>query len=245
MGTSKSYGGMQGKPNWSPLSGSVTRACDTGTISNNAFSNVASNFVKLLGGSNSGGRGHSGVGGKAGIKTAQKLGSFLSSVKSSGFNTALSNTGFDINDKTANDVINHLLEYCAGVVSTIDEVAAKVAEKNLLEEIGSDAKTIEELGKNFEDKINEYGIEELLIRYYTNYLYEHLSIDFYEKLIEEKGRLATDNFYTQLKDFLFEKVKNVSRHRDISKIDWAAKDGEDLVKNIFNDTLKEFEGYES
>jgi len=59
-------------------------------------------------------------------------------------------------------------------------VAAKVAEKNLLEEIGSDAKTIEELGKNFEDKINEYGIEELLIRYYTNYLYEHLSIDFYE-----------------------------------------------------------------
>ena len=68
MGTSKSYGGMQGKPNWSPLSGSVTRACDTGTISNNALSNVASNFVKLLGGSNSGGRGHSGVGGKAGIK---------------------------------------------------------------------------------------------------------------------------------------------------------------------------------
>ena len=72
-----------------------------------------------------------------------------------------------------------------------------------------------------------------------------MSIDFYEKLIEEKGKLATDNFYTQLKDFLFEKVKNVSRHRDISKIDWAAKDGEDLVKNIFDDTLKEFEGYES
>lgn len=245
MGTSKSYGGMKGKPNWSPLSSSVTRACDTGTISSNALSNVASNFVKLLDGSNSGGRGHSGVGGKAGIKTAQKLGNFLSSVRSSGFNNALVNTGFDINDKNANDVINFLLEYCAGVVSTIDEVAAKTAEKNLLEEIGSDAKTTEELGKNFEDKINEYGVEELIIRFYTNYLYVHLSIDFYEKLIEDKGKLATDNFYTQLKNFLFEKVKNVSRQRDISKVDWAAKDGEDLVKNIFVETLNEFEDYES
>jgi hypothetical protein len=138
-----------------------------------------------------------------------------------------------------------LLGHCAGIVSTIDDAAAKAAEKVLLEEIGSDAKTIDDLEKNFDDKVNEFGIEELLIRYYTNYLYEYLSIDFDEKLIKEKGKQATDNFYTQLKDFLFEKVKNVSRHRDISKVNFADKAGNDLVKNIFEDTLKAFEGYES
>jgi len=245
MGTSKSYGGMKGKPNWAPLSSSVTKACGTGKISNNALNNIASNFVKLLGGSGSGGYGHSNVGGRAGIKTAQKLGGFLSSVQSNGFRSALSNTGFDFSDKNANDAINHLLEHIAGVVSSIDECAAKKAEKDLLEEIGSDAKTIEELEKNFDEEVNEYGVEELLVRYYTNYLYEHLSIDFNEKLIVEKGKQATDSFYIQLKDFLFEKVKNVSRNRDISKVNFATKEGETLVKNIFEDTLKAFEGYES
>jgi 8-oxo-dGTP pyrophosphatase MutT (NUDIX family) len=245
MGTSKSYGGMKGKPNWAPLSSSVTRACEIGKIPNSALNNIASNFVKLIGGSNSGGRGHSTVGGRAGIKTAQKLGGFLSSVQSNGFRSALSGTGFDFTDKNANDAINYLLEHCAGAVSSIDEVAAKAAEKALLEEIGSDAKTIEELEKNFDEKVKEYGVEELLVRFYADYLYEHLSIDFDEKLIKEKGKQATDNFYTQLKDFLFEKVKNVSKHRDISKVNFADKAGNDLVKNIFEDTLKAFEGYES
>jgi len=245
MGTSKSYNGMKGKPNWSPLSSSVSRACDTGTINTSTLNNVASDFVKLLGGSSSTGQGHSGIGGKAGIRTAQRLGGFLGTVQLSGFRTALSNIGFDFAGKDANDAINHLLGHSAGTVSTIDEVAAKAAEKALLEEIASNAKTIDDLEKNFNEKVNEYGVEELLIRYYTNYLYEHLSIDFYEKLIREKGKQATDNFYTQLKDFLFEKVKTVSRHRDISKVNFADKSGNDLVKSIFEDTLKAFEGYES
>jgi hypothetical protein len=40
-------------------------------------------------------------------------------------------------------------------------------------------------------------------------------------------------------------VKNISRNRDLSKIDWPGKEGDELVKNIFEDTLKEFEDYES
>ena len=90
----------------------------------------------------------------------------------------------------------------------------------------------------------EYGIEELLIKYYAYYIYEHLSIDFYEKLIKEKGKAATSNFYMQLKKFLVEKVKNIARKRDLSKIDWTSKEGDELVKNIFEDTLKAFENYE-
>ncbi|MCG6188663.1 NUDIX hydrolase [Maribellus maritimus] len=246
MGTSKSYEGAKGNPNWSHLSGSVTRACDTGTISNNSLSNVASNFAKFLGGSNYGGRGRSKIGGRAGIRTAQRLGGFFGDVKSSGFRSALSGIGFDVTDTTKpNEAINYLLEYCAGVASSLDETAAKAAERQLLEEIGSEAKDFEELARNFEQKIEEYGIEELLVKYYAYYIYEHLSIDFYEKLIEEKGKAATTNFYTQLRKYLVEKVKNISRNRDLSKIDWAGKEGDELVKNIFEDTLKAFENYES
>jgi hypothetical protein len=245
MGTSKSYGGIKGNPNWSNLSRSVTSICNTGKISDKKFDEVTSNFVKLLGGSNYGGRGNSKIGGRAGLRTAQKLGGFFSEIKSSGFRSALSGIGFDFTNRNANDVINYLLEHCAGVASSIDETAAKAAERQLLKEIESEAKTLEELEKNFETKVAEYGIEELLIRYYAYYIYEHLSIDFYEKLIEEKGRTATDNFYNQLKNYLIEKMKNVSHNRDLSKIQWQSTDGDTLVKNIFEDTLKAFENYES
>ncbi|MFW5872113.1 MAG: hypothetical protein ACOCUT_03315 [bacterium] len=245
MGTSKAYDGIKGNPNWSNLSDSVTRACETGPISPNSLNRVTSNFAKLLGGSKYGGRGRSKIGGRAGIRTAKKLGGFLSDVKSKGFRTALSGIGFVVTDTTkANDAINYLLEYCAGVAALLDDAAAKAAEKQLLEELGSDAKTLEEFEKNFEEKVDEYGIEELLIRFYSYYIFEHLSIDFYEKLIEDKGRRATSNFYTQLKNYLFEKLKNVSRRRDLSKINWPGKEGDELVKNILEDTLKEFESYE-
>ena len=245
MGTSKSYEGAKGNPNWSQLSGSVTRACETGTISDNSLSNITSNFAKLLEGSNFGGRGKSKIGGRAGIRTAQKLGGFLNDVKNKGFRSALSFIGFDTTDTTKpNEAINYLLEYCAGVASSLDETAAKAAERKLLEKIGSDAKNFEELAKNFEEKIEEYGIEDLLIKYNTYYIYEHLSIDFYEKLIEEKGKAATSNFYIQLIKFLGEKVKNIARKRDLSKVHWAGKDGDELVKNILEDTLKAFENYE-
>lgn len=246
MGTSKSYEGAKGHPNWSQLSSSVTRACDTGTISNYSLSNVTSNFAKFLGGSNFGGRGKSKNGGRAGIKTAQRLGGFFSDVKSKGFRSALFGIGFDLTDASKpNEAINYLLEHCAGVASSLDETAAKAAERQLLEEIGSEAKDFEELAKNFEEKIEEYGIEELLIKYYAYYIYEHLSIEFYEKLIEEKGKAATSNFYMQLKRFLVEKVKNIARKRDLSKVDWVSKESNELVKNIFEDTLKAFENYES
>lgn len=246
MGTSKAYGGIKGNPNWSSLSASVTRICDTGVISNNNLNVVISKFSKLLGGANYGGRGNSSIGGRAGIRTAQKLGRFLNDVKQGGLRFALSGTDFDINDESkVKDIINHLLEYCAGVAASLDEVAAKAAERKLLEEIGAEAKTIEELEDNFKDKIEEYGVEELLVRYYAHYINEHLSIDFYEKLISEKGKQATTNFYTQLSNYIFEKIKNVARKRDLSKINWSGTEGEELVKNIFEDTLTEFEDYES
>lgn len=246
MGTSKSYSGIKGNPNWSNLSSSVTRNCDNGNLSDSALNKIVSNFSKLLGGSNYGGRGRSNIGGRAGLKTAQKLGGFLDAVKLNGFKSALAGIGFKATDTTqVNDTINYLLEYCAGVAATLDETAAKAAEKQLLQEIESDAKSFSELEKIFEEKIKDYGIEELLIKYYAFYIYEHLSIDFYEKLIEEKGKIATTKFFTQLKDFLFESVKNISRKSNLDKINWAGIEGDKLVKDIFEDTLKEFKDYES
>jgi hypothetical protein len=246
MGTSQSYSGFSKNPNWKPLSDSITRACDDGTIPSQKLGRVTNRFVNLLGGSKIGGRGGSKIGGKAGIRTAKNIGGFLGDVSSRGFSQALINSGFAYDGtQTPDDIINHLLEHCAGVAATIDDTAAKEAERQLLEEISSEAKDFQELEKNFQEKVEEYGIEELLIKYYAYYIYEHLSIDFYEKLIKDKGKSKCGNLYRQLKEFLFEKVKNISKNQDLSKIEWNTEEGDRIVKNIFEDTLKAFEGYEN
>lgn len=245
MGTSQSYSGFSKNPNWGPLSGSITSACDDGQISPDKLGRVANRFVNLIGGSSVGGRGGSKIGGKAGIKTAAKLGGFFADISSVGFSQALTNSGFNFDgSQEPKDVLNHLLEYCSGVASSLDDTAAKEAERQLLDEISSSAKDLKELEQNFQDKINEYGIEELLIRYDAYYIYEHLSIDFYEKLVSEKGKSKCSNLFRQLKDFLIEKVTNLSKKMDLSKIQWNAPEGDRLVKNIFEDTLKAFEGYD-
>ena len=246
MGTSTSYGGIKGNPNWSQLSSYVTKTCDTGSISPHSLNRVTSSFVKLIGGANKGGRGQSKLGGRSGIRTAKKFGGFLFSVKDKGFLAAMSNIGFNpLKNTQPTDAINHLLEYCAGVAYSLDDIAAKAAERKLLEEIESDSKSFTELAEKFESILEIYSIEELLAKYYAYYVYEHLSCSFYEKLIEEKGKVATSNFYTQLKKFLVEKVKNIARKRNLSKIDWAGQKGDELVKDIFENTLNVFENYES
>lgn len=245
MGTSKAFSGISGNPNWSDLSRIVTSSCDDGQISKEKLSRITSRFVTLLDGSKIGGRGGSKIGGRAGIRTARRIGNVLSDVKNVGFYQAVANSGYNINsDTTPNEVINYLLEYCSGVASSLDDTAAKEAERQLLEEIATDAKTLADLEKNFTEKVQEFGVEELLIKYYAYYIYEHLSIDFYEKLIKEKGKSKCGNLYNQLKDFLFERVKNISQKKDLSRINWAGEEGDRMVKNIFEDTLKAFEGYE-
>ena len=244
MGTSKAYGGLKGNPTWGPLSRAVTRAVNDGYPTRNSLGSVMSNAVSHLGGSYGASHGCSKTGGRSGVKTARLFGSFIGNIQNVGFLQALDRIsgGIDIND--VNQAINVILEHCAENAGILDEIAAKAAMRDLLEEIGAEAETIKDLGNNFEETVKDYGTEELLVKYFGNYLYEHLCIDFYEKLIKEKGIRETDAFYRDLKDYITEKTKTVSKHRDLRQIDWQSNYGQELMQDIFCDTLKAFESYE-
>lgn len=244
MGTSKAYGGLKGNPTWGPLSGAVTRAVNDGYPTRNSLRSVMSNAVAHLGGSYGASHGSSKTGGRSGVKTARLFGSFIGNIQNVGFLEALDRIsgGIDIND--VNQAINVILEHCAENAAILDEIAAKAAMRDLLEEIGAEAETIKDLGNNFEETVKDYGTEELLVKYFGNYLYEHLCIDFYEKLIKEKGIRETDAFYRDLNDYITEKTKTVSKHRDLRQIEWQSNYGQELMQDIFCDTLKAFESYE-
>lgn len=244
MGTSKAFGGLKGNPTWGSLSRSTTKAVNDGRPTQKAMGNVVSRLITHWGGSSSASSGMSKVGGRAGVVTARRLGSFMGLVQVDGFQTAFSSLPGGATAGDVNQAINVILENCALEAGLQDEVSAKAAIKDLLEDIGSAAETLEELGIKVEESLNDYGQEELLVRYFGFYLYEHLCTDFYEKLIKQKGIRETELFYTDLKEYILERTKTVSKHRALRYVDWRSEYGASLMQEIFKDTLKAFEGYE-
>lgn len=249
MGTSKSYlASIKGQPQWGNLSRAVTTSCGSGTIASENLGNIVSRYVNVIGGSSLAGRGGSKIGGRAGIRTGKSLGGFLGAFAASGGNleAALGQVGIGALDgRSVNDVIDQLVEHCTGPASTLDDVAAKTASQKLLEELAGDAQTIETFQSNLEAALSRESQEDILIRYFGYYIFEHLSIMFYEKLVSEKGKTECNNLFRHIRDYILERLKTVNRTNPLNGIDWAGGDADRLIKNIQEDVLKIFEGYES
>lgn len=244
MGTSKSYGGLKGNPRWRSMSRTVSLAVSNGSHTQQSLGKVLSRAAEYIGGMNVVSSGNSACRIHAGIRTAQHLGFFLTNIQTTGFSATLNhlNGGDDIND--VNQAINVILEKCTEDAGVLDEVAAKAAIRRLLEEIGTDANSVKELGEKFDAAIKDYGLEELLILYFGFYIYEHLCTDFYEKLIKEKGKSETDSFYRELNDYIIEKTKTMAKLRDLRNVNWTSPNGRAIMQEIFQSTLNEFENYE-
>lgn len=249
MGTSKCYSAsIQGQPQWGQLSSAVTASCGHGAISSAKLSNIVSRYVGVIGGSNKAGRGNSKAGGRAGVRTAKNLGRFFAAFSSSGgsISAALGQIGITgLEGKSVNDVLNQLIEHCSGPAATIDDVAAKAASQKLIEEIADDAETLEELETKLQETLTKDSLEDILIKYFGYYILEHLSIMFYEKLVVEKNKSACDDLFRQIRDYIFEKLTTHNRTNPLKNIDWKGADSDRLIKNIQEDVLKVFEGYES
>lgn len=249
MGTSKSYSAsIKGQPQWGNLSGAVTSNCGTGTVSQQNLGNILSRYVGVIGGSSRAGRGSSKIGGRAGIRTAKSLGTFFGAFKNADGDVRIALTQIGITDldgKPLSEVINKLIEHCSGPSSTIDDVAAKTASQKILEELAADATSLDEFQNNLDQVLSRESLEDIMIKYFSYYIFEHLAIMFYEKLVVDKGKTECDDLFRQIKDYITERVKNVNRTNPLDRVDWSSDDADRLIKNIQEDVLKIFEGYES
>lgn len=246
MGTSKSFSDAKHSmiPNWGTLSSAMTSNCDSSTLTQNKLINILKHYVTALGGASVAGRGGSKIGGKSGIKTAKKIGGLFSVFTSSGGNIreTLEATGLkDIENKTVSEVINHLIEYCSGTASTIDNVAAKEATRILLEELIAGANDIDEVEKLLEENFKTHTMEEIIVKYFGLYINELLSNWFYENLIRNKTESDCNILFSQIKRFILERVKDMQKNNPLQNIDWSSNDADRLIKNIQQDVLTVFE----
>ena len=126
MGTSKAYGGLKGNPTWGSLSSTITRAVNGGHPTKNALGSVMSHTIGYLGGSHGASSGSSGIGGRSGVRTAQRLGIFIGSIQNNGFANALNLIAGELEIEDVNQAINIILERCAENAGILDDIAAKL-----------------------------------------------------------------------------------------------------------------------
>lgn len=246
MGTSKSFSDVKHSmvPNWGTLSSSLTSNCDSSVLSSQKLQNILGNFVSALGGASNGGRGGSKTGGRSSIRTAKKIGGVFSKFTSSGNNirVTLESTGLtDIDNKTVGDVINHLIEYCSGDATSIDDNAAKEATRLLIEELMGQAETIDEVQTLLQETFTTNTLEDVIVKYFGYYINELLSKWFYENLIKNKSESDCSNLFSQIKNFIFERVDDMHKRNPLQNIDWSSDEADRLVKNIQQDVLTVFE----
>lgn len=139
------------------------------------------------------------------------------------------------------DIINHLIEYCSGIASTIDDNAAKEASRLLFEDLIAGAKDVDEVELLLSQNFKTHSFEEIIIKYFGIYINELLSKWFYEKLIMNKKESDCSNLFRQIKDFIFETVGSMQKNNPLQNIDWSSADADRLIKNIQQDVLTVFE----
>jgi hypothetical protein len=249
MGTSKSFSDGSVKkskmiPNWGTLSSSLTSNCDSSVIPVQKLQNIMRHFVSAMGGASTGGRGGSKAGGRSSIRTARKIGGVFSKFISSGNNIreTLESTGLiDIDNKSVDDVINHLIQYCSSNATSIDDDAAKEATRLLLEELMGKAESINDLQTLLEQTFTTSNLEDIIIRYFGYYINTLLSRWFYDNLIKSKKENDVNNLFNEIKNYVFEQVSDENKKYPLQNLDWSSEEADRLIKNIQQNVFNVFE----
>ena len=256
--------GVTGEPNWGALNKGVTDIAktfekekklesdtsktpeevskETDRISDRRqllLKSVFTRFVRTGGGREKISRGDSAKIGKAGLKSARRLGGFISSVGSNGFSESLKKIGFgDLSGKTVEDIVNFLTVYCSDSNAGMDETAATAALKYVLDKIALEVASVEEYGKVLEEITNGDRFDELLCEYFACYLFEHIAQDFEEKIIQMRGETVSQETFESIRQYIFGLLIEKHRTQSLSSVDWQGKEGERIAGNILESILK-------
>jgi hypothetical protein len=201
---------------------------------------VFDRLVKIGGGSKSISSGQSKVMGRAGLKSAGKLVSFISDVQQKGWDETLKSIVIgNVAGKTVEEVLDHLKIYCGDSSVGMDEIAANNALCEVLKELG------EEAGDNYDDfksLIESYTednkLYDLMTRYFGYYIFEYLSERLEEKISQTRGEDVSSETFKQIKEYIMGRVYRVNKQRSVSEIDWHGNEGKNEIEKIFESVIK-------
>ena len=178
MGTSTNYKAPT-SPQWSNLKRKITRVMRQGRPSPSAIKGILRDFVtvnygSLRGASYDGSLGQT----RAAQNVARNIGGFFSSIADVGFRKAFEQLGLgSLEGKSLGEIAHSLLDYLGGPSSTIDEVDARNALSNLIDEILKDADSLEEIEEAIEMRSHGESLKNLIQCFFGYYIHEQFSAE--------------------------------------------------------------------
>jgi hypothetical protein len=198
-------------------------------------------LVKIGGGSKNISSGNSAKIGRAGLKSSGKLVSFFSNVNSNGLESALNEIGFDsLEGKTVQDVIDHLITYCAADSTVgMDETAANKAVCEVLREIEANAnEDLDNLGALLKEYTDSNMLSDILCNFFGVYIFEYLSERLEERISQIRGEAVAKETFDLIRNDIMGRVSRLNQERVLSKIDWAGEEGKKEIEKIFESIIE-------
>ena len=240
MGTSTNYKAPTSQE-WSNLKGKITRLMRPVRPSSSAIKGILQDFVSVNYGSSGGtARGGDTRGGVA-QSVARNIGGFFSSVAEVGFREAFRLVGLGfLEGKSVREIGYSLLDYLGGSSNTMDQVDARKALSNLIDGILKDADNLEKVEEAMEAIAHGESLNNLIQRFFGYYIYEQFCRNHYEHLVARIGEVQADKRIDDIKGCIFDTLRHLTRHQDVSQIDWNGNQGQQIVEKILLYTLEAF-----
>ena len=241
MGTSTNYKAPTSQQ-WSDLKRKVTRLMCQGRPSSSDIKRILQDFVSVNYGTSQGtGRGGGTGGGRVAQGVTQNIGGFFSSVADVGFREAFELAGLgSLEGKSVREIGHSLLDCLGGSSNTIDEVDARKALSNLIDEILKDTDSLEEVEEAMEAISHGESLNNLIQRFLGYLIYEQFCRNHYGQLVARIGEVQADERIDGIKVCIFDVLSHLTRDQDISRIDWNGTQGQQIIDKILQDTWKAF-----
>jgi len=243
MGTSTGYKAPT-TPDWGKLKTKVTRTARSGSASPGNARNTLRDFIRASGGVRNIARGGGAMGaGRSAQNTARRLAGFVSSVGTVGLRQALESFGLsEFVGKPASEIIPALVDKLGGPSSTVNDADARNALSKVMEELLKDLDTPEEVEEALSQVMEGEALEGLLDQFFGHYLFEQFCRVFYERLVSRVGQSNADSYLDSIFDTIKSAFDLMTSDKDLSQIDWAGADGQNIADQILQDTFEIFGG---
>lgn len=221
MGTSKGYIAPK-TPHWSQAKRAVTSYINNGDSGSRAI--AASKFAEAMK--------HDMSSSESFIKASGNFIAFTNAVSRNGLNQALHDFGRDdLIGKTAEMVINELLQDFTNYGSTTEDYLSAEAISSALKEL-----QVTDM-----EQLKDISCEKILTEILIEYIKLSFAFRYEEKIRMKKSPSETDKLLKKMNQYISNELHEKLDIRDLKSVDFARLETSKLVENALNDAYQVFE----
>ncbi|MBG9810091.1 hypothetical protein ABD68_00160 [Bacillus endophyticus] len=167
----------------------------------------------------------------------------MSNVRQYGFEEAVHRLNISLfNGMSVLDFTLSLTDFFSESATSLDDSDSRNAMSRLTEELFDGGSNVEEFSEIIEQKMDTLGIEGIVTKFFSYYLYEQFCRVFYERLVTRVGDIKAESFLSGIFDYITSEVQLMNSDNSLTSIDWGSSDVNNTCSDILHRTLLVYGG---